>query len=868
MFAAFRFHSAIPYVLIVAVLFLIHVLPVFGRDASISFSYLLQKTFHLDSLWEPPVSAVQIHTSFDATGGNNDGKGYIRKEGEWYIIAEMKGPGAVTRIWSANPAGRIRIRLDGDETPFLDEKFRDLFLSRKKPFMRPFVRGTHDLEGSHWSYIPIPYRRSCEIAVSQPCYHQIESITFSAETEVEPLTIPPDSDDEKVLSEAAKLFRVRPSLPFAKEDYTQAVKISVSIPAGEIIDFATFTGPAVIKGIQMRWAGNEEDVGRGLLLLCYWDEEPEPSVIAPAFDFLGGNTSTIAVGKQNDGQRYCYFPMPFHQNACLALENAHMSGSVKVEITCYIQKVDELSDPLRTFHAWWTRDTETKLAPVTFNEDFTEPLCDPNRNFVSLNANGKGHVIGLSMIRTPSPQSDAMIFVDSYSYPPFFPGTGNDGFFDQAWEVQSNNWPLAGGVSDLHGFNSVMRLFLPAPYSFENGILIGFEHGHGNTKRCDYASTVYWYQEEPHNSLRWPGSPGARRFRTIPLTQTLFVSSKEKTTDPPLNQEEPVGFPVPSIEAEKQIIVDCTDIYEPQDMLPYGPDWSGNCQLRFEASGTDSSILFILPQVLFSGWYMFDCLLTQSPKGPVIDMQLDDQLLFTAVDLYSSSVKPRRLATTKPIFLHAADEPRLKIIVKGKNKKSNGHEIGIDCFQLTTQESFLDAIHWKGPLALLPSSTSDVPVIQQTLDKDAIVLGYRQNGQAEELMEETVIPTSSSTKIPMGQIIEDASMEECLLWVEGEIEVERTGIYRLQFEPPDVLPFLLMETEETIEPLIDHILLNNVILKGEETERFDACSNRKLPTFFHVPLHKGKNRMQWSLRCNPKTEILPKIYGLRKENRQ
>ncbi|MER3413422.1 MAG: hypothetical protein C4341_04135 [Armatimonadota bacterium] len=47
-----------------------------------------------------------------------------------YVLADLQGPGAVVRIWSANPKGTIRFYLDGKDLPELVVPMRELLRRR------------------------------------------------------------------------------------------------------------------------------------------------------------------------------------------------------------------------------------------------------------------------------------------------------------------------------------------------------------------------------------------------------------------------------------------------------------------------------------------------------------------------------------------------------------------------------------------------------------------------------------------------------------------------------------------------------------------------------------------------------------------
>src|SRR5690349_8098057 len=62
-------------------------------------------------------------SSYDRSGGNADAGYFIRQHNGWYVIADVAGPGAIVRIWTADAlrwkqgraqAPRVRIYIDGE----------------------------------------------------------------------------------------------------------------------------------------------------------------------------------------------------------------------------------------------------------------------------------------------------------------------------------------------------------------------------------------------------------------------------------------------------------------------------------------------------------------------------------------------------------------------------------------------------------------------------------------------------------------------------------------------------------------------------------------------------------------------------------
>jgi hypothetical protein len=86
-------------------------------------------------------SSYDRKSSYDQASGkyvgwdaNGDGDGFIGREGDKVVMAEMEGPGCIWRIWSAAPKqGRVLIYLDGNSEPVVDLPFMDYFNRKNEP---------------------------------------------------------------------------------------------------------------------------------------------------------------------------------------------------------------------------------------------------------------------------------------------------------------------------------------------------------------------------------------------------------------------------------------------------------------------------------------------------------------------------------------------------------------------------------------------------------------------------------------------------------------------------------------------------------------------------------------------------------------
>ena len=108
-------------------------------------------------------SATGKYINWDANG---DGNGFIRREGDQEVLAEMEGPGCIWRIWSALPKqGHVRIYLDGAAEPAVDLPFAGYFDGKNAPFTRKAL--VHTVARGWNNYTPIPYQKSCKIVADR-----------------------------------------------------------------------------------------------------------------------------------------------------------------------------------------------------------------------------------------------------------------------------------------------------------------------------------------------------------------------------------------------------------------------------------------------------------------------------------------------------------------------------------------------------------------------------------------------------------------------------------------------------------------------------------------------------------------------------
>ncbi len=299
----------------------------------------------------------------------------------------------------------------------------------------------------------------------------------------------------------------------------------IYVKPGDTAVIADIKAPGMITHIWMTMMneGEEKDSLRKQVLRFYWDNEEEPSVLAPIGDFYGmghamsrNYVSAPLQMSPEDGKGFnCWFPMPFKERALLTVTN---EGSTTLILYFYVdyEEYEEPKEELLHFHAKWHRECPTEgVDKDNFKAHREWCFGGENKsgegNFVVLEAEGRGHYVGANVnihnLNTDNHwdwpgEGDDMIFIDGDKMPTLH-GTGTEDYVNMAWcPTQEYHAPyhglLLGGKNNWKGKITYYRYHIQDPIMFENSIKVTIEHGHANHRSDDWSATAYWYQTEPH----------------------------------------------------------------------------------------------------------------------------------------------------------------------------------------------------------------------------------------------------------------------------------------------------------------------------------------------------------------------------------
>jgi hypothetical protein len=499
--------------IIIITLIILHVL----RCSAGGFKDEILKLSRIDLLpqFQEEVITKQV-SSYDTTGGNDDGFSgrfsVLRKEIGNSVVAELKGPGVIQRIWTPTPSNdTIQFFFDGEKTPRIELKFIDLFSGEKYPFLRPVVGNE---VGGYYCYLPIPYQNSCKIVYKgkRMQFFQIQFRELKGGQTVSSFPKNLSKDEDEALTSVINVWKksgekinvLSPSLL----DNVKATTKSVVVKPGEIKSiFNTTTGGRVV-GIEITPQLLLNSEFKDLIFRARWDDESVPAINCPLTDFFGyafGKPSmqSMLVGVK-DGTHYCYLPMPFDKKAIIELEfiknTLNKSTEIPVNVTVYYIETKRATNEGK-FYAEWRRE---------INPEMGKP-------YLILNKTGHGHYIGtalqaqgLNSGMTLFFEGDDVCTVDGEMR---FHGTGSEDAFNGGWYALPDCWDQAFSLP-VHGClaysiplarTGAYRFFFSDKISFERDINMTIEHGpEGNKIPVDYTSVAYYYCDRPPVSNNLP----------------------------------------------------------------------------------------------------------------------------------------------------------------------------------------------------------------------------------------------------------------------------------------------------------------------------------------------------------------------------
>lgn len=487
----------------------------FGPAPQISVRTLLPEMTDLTRLAHRPIPAYTLAqaSSYDRksqTPGNEewfanaDYGQYIRTiqvgDRTEHVMADLKGPGAVLRIWSANPNGTLRFYFDGEVTPRFSPRMADLLSGKTPGLGEPF--GYMADRGANL-YFPFPYQKSLLITVDDDggpanrIYYQIGYRSYTDPVDV--VTFTP----AQIAENAAEMKRIAGALEDASTIPSPAgetVRAEWTLEPGTTEVLEMPPGPGAVRLLRMRAAATStpgdawgdpnqpHNVLRRVLLNIQADDED--CVSTPLGDFFGAAPGvqpyrSVPFDVAADGWMTSRWVMPYREDSVVIVTN---TNSVPVRVSVEAKATRSPFDAgTYYFRAQWGgEDGSTR----------------PHHDMTLLDATGEGVWVG-SMLHIANPvpgwwgEGDEKVWIDGEGFPSTF-GTGTEDYYGYAWS--SNKTFQRPYHAQPHsespgnrGHSVVNRWHIFDPIPFRKSIKFDLENWHWIDTTTSFLHTAYWY---------------------------------------------------------------------------------------------------------------------------------------------------------------------------------------------------------------------------------------------------------------------------------------------------------------------------------------------------------------------------------------
>ena len=594
---------------------------------------------------------------------NGDGDGFIRRELGDIVMAEMKGPGCIWRIWSATAgSGHVQIYLDGAEEPAVDLPFSGYFDGKNEPFTRPSLVNTVS-QGLN-CYIPIPYQKSCKIVAKKEWgqYFHFTYETFPADTIVPTFKRQLSAGESAALDRADKMLANCAAYSM-KRDGEKTDTGTITIKPGEKVQLFSVEGQRAITSLRIRpeLPGNVEqqrNMMRELVMQIRWDGEKDASVWCPLGDFFGtapgiNQYNSLPMGMTNE-VFYSNWYMPFAKGAMVEVSNdGNEPRSLQFEIT-HAPLSHPISD-LGRFHAKWHRDA--------FLPDKNKWAID----WTMLTTQGRGRFCGV-MLHVWNPmggwwgEGDEKFYVDGEKFPSTF-GTGSEDYFGYAWcnpglfqNAYHNQTHNTKGSNFDH--ISVNRWHITDNVPFQKSFDAYIEKYYPNERPTLYASVVYWYLS----------AGGIDPYKEVPINQRNDYYIRP-------------SFPL--VVAGLKVLERPAGSVQPQGMDGWGRGkWTDGDQLWW-TDGKPNDKLLIELSVKKAGKYKIIGKFTKAPDYATIQCYLDGKKIGEPIDLFNAD----GVTVSDDVLIGedelTAGEHKLTVEIVGANPHAiKAYMVGIDYIKL------------------------------------------------------------------------------------------------------------------------------------------------------------------------------------------
>jgi hypothetical protein len=602
---------------------------------------------------------------------NADAGNYLRVEERGdrreFVMMDAQGPGAIARIWSANPKGTLRIYLDGDESPVLEEPMAVLLSGEgavPAPVAAIRARGAN-------LYLPIPFANRCIVTTDdgEGMYYQINYRTYEAGAAVESFAADSLSKASKLLEMTAARL-TEDQFPVLRPLLTGSHGV---LPGRTNVVYENTNGPAAVTTLLLR---TNPDLAYGNIDLAEMlrssvitiEFDGVKTVECPLGDFFGAAPAVAAYASWpitvHDARvMVSRFVMPYRKSLRVSITNHHETEQLWAWVEAETTPL-QWTERSMYFHADWKieRDMATR----------------PRRDWNYLEVEGEGVYVGDALSVTNPVEDwwgegDEKIYVDGEEFPSHF-GTGTEDYYGYAWcspevfHAPFHNQPRCDGPGN-YGHTSVNRFRGLDAIPFRGSLKVDMEVWHWRECAISYAVTTYWY-----------GKPGAKS-KTPAITADMV---RMVPVAPPL----PPPFKIDgAIEAEDlAVVAKSGDFPAGRQELWKENTFSGDAHLWVQATKPGDWIELEVP-LPKPGRYQIVLHFTKSWDYGMVQPFINTVKAGDLIDLFNTDARDIAASGAINLGTFALDGVSviLRLEVSGSNAAVDGLGtfFGVDCIEVT-----------------------------------------------------------------------------------------------------------------------------------------------------------------------------------------
>ena len=424
-----------------------------------------------------------------------------------YLIADVKGPGAIVRLWTAAISGSVRVYIDGSDNALYDGSANDFFHRPYDHFpqileveLDRFRRTIYQRDAS---YAPIPFAKNLRVVwagnVKQIHFYQLQVRLYDERASVVSFR-PEDIHEYRESIDRVTRILAAPDNNLASQAQ-QPIAFEARLNPSEKGTLVRLDGPSAVEKLSLQVSARDMDKAlRQTLLTITFDDYPWGQVQSPVGDFFGAAPGinpyrSLPFSVHSDGTMVCRFVMPFARSCKIEMQNfGDQAVSVKGSACSVPFAWDERA---MHFRARWRADHDL----IASNREV--------QDLPFLLAHGKGVYVGTgAYLMNPSPvptpygnwwgEGDEKVFVDDESRPSTF-GTGSEDYFNYSWSSPDIfTYPYCGQPRNdgpgNRGFVTNYRWHVLDALPFRENIRFYMElFSHERTPGMSYARIGYHY---------------------------------------------------------------------------------------------------------------------------------------------------------------------------------------------------------------------------------------------------------------------------------------------------------------------------------------------------------------------------------------